>query len=188
MEISPPPMTLERMGSTCSPRPRRGFRVVVLSALCAVFVVALVVGAASERWIAWVAETAHIQKLTSGTEEEEKEAVELLARMRSVRAVPALIRKLSKEVQLGPDMSVLVFEDHIARALVRIGPRAVTGLLSALDETSGEQRATVIWVLGEIGGGARSAVPALSAIAGDGKAEEGSREMAVAALRKINER
>jgi hypothetical protein len=158
----------------------------VLGALGAALVLVLAVATVTEEWFARLAESSHIRKLEEGTEEEGREAAEILARMRSTRAVPALVRKLSKKLAVADD-EIWVYEDHIARALVRIGSGAVAGLLGALGETTGERRAAVIWVLGEIGGAARPAVPALAAIAEDPGGEEGPREMAIAALRKIGE-
>ena len=66
-----------------------------------------------------------------------------------------------------------------------MGPDAVEPLIALLKSAEGEQRTEIVAALGQIGPGARGAMPALLAILGDEATDESVRRAVVAALQQL---
>jgi HEAT repeat protein len=79
-----------------------------------------------------------------------------------------------------PDLDV---RQNLAVALAKIGSASVEPLIEALKDTSAERRAGAAYALGQIGSGARAALPALLDLLKDG--DVGVRRQASYAIGKI---
>ncbi len=106
-----------------------------------------------------------------------RQAMQLLERIGpdAKRAIPSLVARLARSD-----------EDHplVVRLLGKIGPAAVPEILERVSSNNGRVRATAVEALGEIGPGARSALPDLILCRGD--ADDAVRTQAERALGKVD--
>lgn len=93
-----------------------------------------------------------------------------------VYAMPALLKALAESGDAHHELLA-------SQAMVAIGRNAVLPLCTALPDMPPAQQVKVCQVLGEIGW--KVSAPALNALASDVKADEGSRDAATAALRRM---
>ena len=119
----------------------------------AVMAVVLAVGGIASK--NWIVEQWNIHKLETGDEDEVKAAAKILGELRSERAVPHLVRHLSKWTEEGTwivletRIVTVWFNQDVKDALVRIGANAVPALVAALkNENEDGFKCAITWTLG----------------------------------------
>lgn len=131
--------------------------------LCILVTAVLAVGLATFQARHRIMEEYYIYQLNNGYSQAKEDASAALGKLGTDRAALALIRALDAEPSRYDRVDLIHAhsKDYRAKALTRIGWRAVPRLIEALGSNSVDTRCVAAHVLGDIGAQAATAVPSL---------------------------